>query len=63
MNIDMWYGDKIEECTHITQSFNDLSCETSGWIYKGNKIVGDYCGNDSVEIQEYFEGKGFKFVD
>lgn len=61
MYIDMWYGDKVSDCTRITQSFNDITCKTCGWLIKGDKIVGDYSSDDSVEVQEYFEKFGFVY--
>ena len=42
INIDMWYGNKIEEVTKIDISFYGDSGEYRGNIYINNKIVGDY---------------------
>ena len=53
VNIDMWYGNKIEEVTSIDVRFYDNG-EYRGNIYIDNKIVGDYTAKDSISLEEAF---------
>ena len=53
VNIDMWYGNKIEEVTKIDVRFYDNG-EYRGNIYINNKIVGDYTAKDSIELEKAF---------
>ena len=54
VNIDMWYGNKIEEVTKIDINFYGNSGEYRGNIYIDNKIVGDYTAKDSISLEEAF---------
>ena len=57
MTVDMWYGNKVEECDGI-----DVFFYPNGSIYRGNiylkgKAIGDFSTTDSVEIERVFKGK------
>ena len=54
-NIDMWYGDKIEEVTKIDISFYSDSCEYRGNIYIDDKIVGDYSTKEYKSLENTFK--------
>ena len=55
MNIDMWYGNQIEEVTKIDISFYDNSCEYRGNIYINDKIVGDYSTKEYKALENTFK--------
>lgn len=54
INIDMWYGDNYKDCDKINLFFNDIDARYWGWIYKNNKIIGDYTCTDSIELEKTF---------
>lgn len=56
MNLDFWYGNKIEEITQATVSFSDLDCEYRGNMYINGKCVGDFSSSNSVEVEKTFPG-------
>lgn len=56
MKFDFWYGDKLEDITRAICFFNDITCTYSGYLYIGDKCVGDFYCSDSVTIGEYFPG-------
>lgn len=49
MKIDMWYGEKLEDCSRFDCFFNDLNCRYTGNFYKGDRAVGDF---SAVSLQE-----------
>ena len=55
INIDMWYGDKINEATKIDISFYSESGEYRGNIYIDNKIVGDYSTKEYKALENTFK--------
>ena len=58
VNIDMWYGDNIKDCDNVDIFFNGLDGCYWGWIYKDNKIIGDYNTRSSLEVEETFKHLG-----
>lgn len=54
INIDMWYGDDRKVADKIDISFYRNEGKYRGNIYIGEKIVGDYICNDSVELEKNF---------
>lgn len=55
MQIDMWYGDKLESGKYGADAyFNSQDGRYYGNIYDGGKIIGDYVANNSVEIERVF---------
>ena len=55
MNIDMWYGNKIEEATKIDISFYSESGEYRGNIYIDDSIVGDYSAKEYKALENTFK--------
>lgn len=55
INIDMWYGNKIEEVTKIDISFYGDSGEYRGNIYINDKIVGDYITKEYKALENTFK--------
>ena len=55
INIDMWYGNKIEEVTKIDISFYGDSGEYRGNIYINDKIVGDYITKEYKALENAFK--------
>ena len=55
INIDMWYGNQIEEATKIDISFYDNSAEYRGNIYIDNRIVGDYSTKEYKALENTFK--------
>ena len=55
INIDMWYGDKIEEVTKIDINFYDNSGEYRGNIYINDSIVGDYSTKEYKALENTFK--------
>ena len=55
INIDMWYGNKIEEVTKIDIEFYDNSGEYRVNIYINDKIVGDYSTNEYKALENTFK--------
>lgn len=56
INIDMWYGNKIEEADKMDIFFYPNDCEYRGNFYKAGKAIGDFTTNDSVELEAYLLG-------
>lgn len=56
MQFDFWYGDKLEDVTHADAVFYPHAGVYRGNLWKGGKIIGDYCCADSVKIEEFFPG-------
>lgn len=56
MQIDFWYGNTMEQVTHVTCSFSDIDCTYRGNLYIGNKAVGDFICSDSTIIEQWFPG-------
>ena len=54
MLLDFWYGDKLEDVNGVTVSFSDLDCEYRGNMWKGNKIIGDFSTQDSMDLYKVF---------
>ena len=63
MNVDMWYGDKVEDVDKIDISFSDADCVYRGNCYIGGRIVGDYSTTDSLEIERTFSHLQFDYGD
>jgi len=57
MIIDMWYGNKVEECDGIDVFFYPNGCIYRGNIYLKGKPIGDFSTTDSIEIEKTFKGK------
>ena len=55
INIDMWYGNKIEEVTKIDINFYDNSGEYRGNIYIDDSIVGDYSTKEYKALENTFK--------
>ena len=55
INIDMWYGNKIEEVTKIDINFYGNSGEYRGNIYIDNRIVGDYSTKEYKALENTFK--------
>ena len=55
INIDMWYGNKIEEVTKIDINFYGNSGEYRGNIYINDKIVGDYSTKEYKALENTFK--------
>ena len=55
INIDMWYGNQIEEATKIDISFYSESGEYRGNIYIDDKIVGDYSTKEYKALENTFK--------
>lgn len=55
INIDMWYGNKIEEVTKIDISFYGDSGEYRGNIYINDDIVGDYSTKEYKALENTFK--------
>jgi len=56
MNIDFWYGGKLEDVTRISCSFSDRDFIYRGWMYdSNNNVIGDYYTTNSVEIEQIFK--------
>ena len=55
INIDIWYGNKIEEVTKIDISFYGDSGEYRGNIYINDKIVGDYSTKEFKALENTFK--------
>ena len=49
--IDMWYGDKIEDVDKIDITFYDMY---RGNVYIKGKCVGDYVTDDSTILEKKF---------
>lgn len=61
LNIDMWYGDTFNSETDIvTVCFYPNNCIYCGNIKRNGKYIGDFSGDDSVEISKRF---GVKWDD
>lgn len=54
IKIDMWYRDKYTEADKIDIYFYPNDGEYRGNIYKNERMIGDYCCNDSMELEETF---------
>lgn len=52
--IDMWYGDLAPEAEKVDITFYPNEGRYRGNIYKGGKIVGDYCATCSIELEKRF---------
>ena len=52
VNIDFWYKNSLQEITRIDLFFNGYSGLYEGNIYINNKIVGDFCADDSIELEK-----------
>ena len=58
LNIDMWYGDTYNPDTDIVLVyFCPVSLPHYGNIVRNGKYIGDFSGDDSVEISEHFNIK------
>lgn len=60
-NIDMWYGDKIEDVDKITISFSDLDSMYRGNMFINGKFVGDYETDSSLLLEEMFPHLSFNW--
>ena len=60
LSIDFWYNNTKEDITGASCSFYPNDGEYRGNIYNGNKMIGDYFSDDSVEIEKYFRKIGFE---
>lgn len=54
INIDMWYGDDHRKADKIDITFYPNGGQYRGNIYIGEKNVGDYVCNDSLELEKAF---------
>lgn len=54
IDIDLWYGDKLEDCDTLTYSFYDCDCVYRGNIIKNGRFVGDYTTDDFREIEKLY---------
>lgn len=61
INIDMWYGDSLEEIDKIDIFFYPNDREYRGNIYRNGAIVGDYSCNDSIELEKKFPNLKFNW--
>ena len=61
MKIDMWYEDSYKDATRIDVTFYPSDCTYRGNIYIGDKCVGDYISNDSIELENTFSQLKFKW--
>lgn len=58
INLDMWYGDTYNPNTDtVLVCFYPSECIYHGNIKRNEKYIGDFYGNDSVEISERFNVK------
>lgn len=56
INVDIWYdGISINDIDYLDINFYPSSCEYRGNIYIGNRCVGDYNADDSMDIEEHFK--------
>lgn len=62
MNIDMWYGDKLEDVTRLDVYWSDPNCVYRGNIYIGKKCVGDYTAKTLQEVEKRFPQFNFQEV-
>jgi hypothetical protein len=62
MIVDMWYGNKIEECDSVDVFFYPNDGRYRGNIYLKGKAIGDFTSVDSTEIEKTFKGK-FNWID
>ena len=61
LNIDMWYNNTFNPETDIvTVCFYPNDCIYRGNIKRNGKYIGDFSGNDSIEIAKRF---GVKWDD
>lgn len=54
INFDFWHNNTLEDVKRVDCFFSDLDCIYRGNMYDANnKIIGDYSGTDSVEIEAF----------
>ena len=56
INVDMWYGNKVEEIQKLDIFFYPNEGQYRGNFYKDGKAIGDFTTDDSVELEMYFLG-------
>lgn len=61
ININMWYREDCKEADKIDITFYPNDGQYRGNIYIGEKIVGDYTCNDSVELEKAFSQLTFNW--
>jgi len=54
VELDFWYGDKVEDVTEIDIIFYPNAGEYRGNMWKGNKIIGDFITKNSVALEKAF---------
>ena len=54
LKIDMWYNDPIDSADEITIAFYPNDAMYRGNLKRNGKYIGDFSGNDSVEISKRF---------
>lgn len=52
--VDMWQGDKVEDCDKIDICFYPDDGEYRGNIWKSGRAVGDYVCADSILLEKLF---------
>ena len=62
VNLDMYYGDDVKNCDDVKIFFNDIDSQYWGWIYKDNKIIGDFNTSNSLEVEKIFSHLGIVWL-
>ena len=58
MKTDMWYGFSFDKVTGADCYFFSDDGKYRGNLYRGHEIIGDFSGDDSVEIERAFKAIG-----
>lgn len=61
VNLDFWYDHTIEDVTKVSVSFNGSTGLYTGWMYRGEQIIGDFSAADSIELEKTFPHLNFKW--
>lgn len=56
LRIDFWYQNALKDADSADVSFYPQDGEYRGNFYNNGRPIGDFCGNDSVEIGKTFPG-------
>ena len=56
IGLDFWYGNKLEDITSADANFYPNEGVYRGNMYIGDRIIGDFVADSSVEIENVFKG-------
>lgn len=54
IEIEMYHDEKPEDADYITCLWSNTRCCYWGWIYKDNRIIGDYNATTLQAVEEAF---------